>query len=86
MNIHWNIYNHGEDNGVSKTEKKVMQIRVDLTFKPESLPECTSPRETAAPRKAREYPVPHPKQRTPKKAWSGTTTGEHVKCDDIHHP
>lgn len=62
------MYNHGEDDCVSKTEKKVMRIRVDLTFEPESLPEYTSPRETAAPRKTREYPVPHPKQRTPKKA------------------
>lgn len=43
------------------------QIRVDLTFEIESLPECVRPKVMEVPKKTKEYPVPHSKQKTPKK-------------------
>lgn len=50
-----------------RLKKKVMKIRVDLTFEPESLSEYIRPKVTVAPGKlGNKYPAPHPKGRSPK--------------------
>lgn len=84
MNIHYRVYNHCENNCISRMEKKVMQV--DLTLQPESLPDCIRPMMVAPGTLRSILWLTKNKGPPQKKTWSGTMTREYVDCDGIHHP